>query len=63
MLRSLQTAMELLYMISLADMPGGPDGPQGGPENGAPGTDGPGGGAQSAPTSYSSVKEFTSDTE
>lgn len=49
--------------ISLADMPGGPDGPQGGPENGAPGTDGPGGGAQSAPTSYSSVKEFTSDTE
>ena len=31
--------------ISLADMPGGPDGPQGGPENGAPGTDGPGGGA------------------
>lgn len=49
--------------ISLADMPGGLDGPQGGPENGAPGTDGPGGGAQSAPTSYSSVKEFTSDTE
>ena len=49
--------------ISLADMPGGPDGPQGGPENGAPGTDGPGGGAQSAPTFYSSVKEFTSDTE
>ena len=49
--------------ISLADMPGGPDGSQGGPENGAPGTDGPGGGAQSAPTSYSSVKEFTSDTE
>lgn len=49
--------------ISLADMPGGPDGPQGGPENGAPGTDGPGGGAQSAPASYSSVKEFTSDTE
>ena len=39
--------------ISLADMPGGPDGSQGGPENGAPGTDGPGGGAQSAPTSYS----------
>lgn len=49
--------------ISLADMPGGPDGPQGGPENGAPGAGGPGGGAQSAPTFYSSVKEFTSDTE
>ena len=49
--------------ISLADMPGGPDSPQGGPENGAPGAGGPGGGAQSAPTSYSSVKEFTSDTE
>lgn len=44
-------------------MPGGPDSPQGGPENGAPGAGGPGGGAQSAPTSYSSVKEFTSDTE
>ena len=39
-------------------MPGGPDSPQGGPENGAPGAGGPGGGAQSAPTSYSSVKEF-----
>ena len=49
--------------ISLADMPGGPDGPQGGPGNGAPGAGGPGGGAQSAPTFYSSVKEFTSDTE
>lgn len=49
--------------ISLADMPGGPDGPQGGPGNGAPGAGGPGGGAQSAPTSYSFVKEFTSDTE
>ena len=49
--------------ISLADMPGGPDSPQGGPENGAPGAGGPGGGAQSAPTSYSAVKEFTSDTE
>lgn len=49
--------------ISLADMPGGPDGPQGGPENGAPGAGDPGGGAQSAPTFYSSVKEFTSDTE
>ena len=49
--------------ISLADMPGGPDGPQGGPGNGAPGAGDPGGGAQSAPTSYSSVKEFTSDTE
>ena len=49
--------------ISLADMPGGPDGSQGGPENGVPGAGGPGGGAQSAPTSYSSVKEFTSDTE
>ena len=49
--------------ISLADMPGGPDGSQGGPENGAPGAGGPGGGAQSAPTFYSSVKEFTSDTE
>lgn len=49
--------------ISLADMPGGPDGPQGGPGNGAPGAGGPGGGAQSVPTSYSSVKEFTSDTE
>ena len=49
--------------ISLADMPGGSDGPQGGPENGAPGAGGPGGGAQSAPTFYSSVKEFTSDTE
>ena len=49
--------------ISLADMPGGPDGPQGGPGNGAPGAGGPGGGAQSAPTSYASVKEFTSDTE
>ena len=49
--------------ISLADMPGGPDGPQGGPENGAPGAGGPGGGAQSAPTFYSSVKEFTSYTE
>ncbi len=49
--------------ISLADMPGGPDGPQGGPGNGAPGAGGPGGGAQPAPTSYSSVKEFTSDTE
>lgn len=49
--------------ISLADMPGGPDGSQGGPGNGAPGAGGPGGGAQSAPTSYSSVKEFTSDTE
>lgn len=49
--------------ISLADMPGGPDGPQGGSENGAPGAGGPGGGAQSAPTFYSSVKEFTSDTE
>ena len=45
--------------ISLADMPGGP---QGGPGNGAPGAGGPGGG-QSAPTSYSSVKEFTSDAE
>ena len=44
-------------------MPGGPDSPQGGPENGAPGAGGPGGGAQSAPTFYSSVKEFTSDTE
>lgn len=49
--------------ISLADMPGGPDGSQGGPGNGAPGAGGPGGGAQSALTSYSSVKEFTSDTE
>ena len=49
--------------ISLADMPGGPDGSQGGPGNGAPGAGGPGGGAQSAPTSYSSVKEFASDTE
>lgn len=49
--------------ISLADMPGGLDGPQGGPENGAPGAGGPGGGAQSAPTFYSFVKEFTSDTE
>lgn len=49
--------------ISLADMPGGPDGSQGGPGGGAPGAGGPGGGAQSAPTSYSSVKEFTSDTE
>ena len=45
--------------ISLADMQGGP---QGGPGNGAPGAGGPGGG-QSAPTSYSSVKEFTSDAE
>ena len=49
--------------ISLADMPGGPDGPQGGPGNGAPGAGGPGGGEQSATTSYTSVKEFTSDTE
>lgn len=49
--------------ISLADMPGGLDSPQGGPENGAPGAGVPGGGAQSAPTSYSAVKEFTSDTE
>ena len=46
--------------ISLADMQGGPQGGQGG---GAPGAGGPGGGAQSAPTSYSAVKEFTSDTE
>ena len=45
--------------ISLADMQGGP---QGGPGNGAPGAGGPGGG-QSAPTSYSSVKEFISDAE
>lgn len=45
--------------ISLADMQGGP---QGGPGGGAPGAGGPGGG-QSAPTSYSSVKEFTSDAE
>ena len=45
--------------ISLADIQGGP---QGGPGSGAPGAGGPGGG-QSAPTSYSSVKEFTSDAE
>ena len=45
--------------ISLADIQGGP---QGDPGSGAPGAGGPGGG-QSAPTSYSSVKEFTSDAE